>query len=60
MDIKLIALYCAGATRKLWEKFRPEIEVYRKEIDYDRYMSEFEYVYKRLMNYMAAHPELLT
>jgi hypothetical protein len=60
IDIKLIALYCAGPTRKLWEKFRPEIEVYRKEIDYSRYMSEMKYVYGRLMDYMAAHPELLT
>jgi hypothetical protein len=60
VDIKLIALYCAGTTRKLWEKFRPEIEAYRKEIDYSRYMSEMEYVYGRLMDYMASHPELLT
>jgi hypothetical protein len=60
VDIKLIALYCAGMTRRLWEKFRPVVEVYRKETDFSRYMSEFEYVYGRLMDYMAAHPELLT
>jgi len=60
VDIKLIALYCAGVTRKLWEKLRPVVEVYRKETDFSRYMSEFEYVYGRLMDYMAAHPELLT
>jgi hypothetical protein len=38
----------------------PVIEMYRKEIDYSRYMSEMEYVYDRLTGYMAAHPELLT
>jgi hypothetical protein len=60
VDIKLIVLYFAGAVRQLWEKLMPVIVEYRRREDYDRYMSEFEYVYGRLMDYMAAHPELLT
>jgi hypothetical protein len=60
VDIKLVAMYIAGSTRQCWEKLRPVIQHYRREEDYSRYMSEFEYVYNRLMDYMAVHPELLT
>ncbi len=60
IDIKLVALYITGQTRQAWERLKPVIEIYRKERDYIRYMSEMEYVYERLMDYMAKNMELLT
>jgi hypothetical protein len=60
IDIHLVAELMCGVTRKFWEKIEPVIEEYEKEADFRRYTSETKYLYNRLMEYLATHPELQT
>jgi len=60
VDIKLIALFFAGITRIMWEKYRDIIAEERKRLNYRRYASEWEYTYNELLKYMEQHPELKT
>ena len=60
LDIRWVALLMAGTTRHNWEKIEPVIEEIRKGMNYPRFASEMEYLYKELMKYMEKHPELAT
>ena len=60
LDIHLIALSFAGATRQLWEKLEPLLEPMREKFEYPRMWSETEYLCRELMKYMDEHPELKT
>jgi hypothetical protein len=60
VDVRLVALLMAGATRRYWEKLGPVVLKLRKEIDYPRCGSETEYLYTVMMEYMEKHPELKT
>ena len=61
MDIHIVALMWAGATRMFWENIvEPVIEDMRKQYNYPRAWSETEYVCRELIKYMDEHPELKT
>jgi hypothetical protein len=60
LDIHLIALSYAGATRKIWENLEPLLEPMREKLQYPRLWSETEYLCRELMKYMDEHPELKT
>ena len=61
MDIHLVALTWAGATRMYWENImEPVIEDMRKMYNYPSIGSETEYVCRKLIRYMDEHPELKT
>lgn len=60
IDIRLVALLMTGMTRILWEKFDPIIEDWREYTGLPRFISETEYLYNELMNYIEEHPELKT
>ena len=61
MDIHIVALMWAGATRMFWENIvEPIIEDMRKHYNYPRAWSETEYLCRELVKYMDEHPELKT
>jgi hypothetical protein len=60
LDIRLIALMYAGATRQVWEKLEPLMDGFREKFDYPRVWSETVYLCEALMKYMEEHPELAT
>ena len=60
IDIRYVALLMAGVTRKFWEKIAPFIDDLRRDFHFPRYMSETEYLYDRLTEYLEQHPELKT
>ena len=60
LDVRLITMMYAGATRELWEKLEPVIDGCRLALNYPRMYSETEYLCKTLIKYMDEHPELTT
>ena len=60
VNIRLVAMFFAGLTRQIWEKYKDIILEERKRRNYPRYASEWEYTYTELMKYMKEHPELAT
>ncbi len=60
LDIRLIALLICGQTLLVWGKFKPIINEAREELGFSRFMSESEYLYDELLNYLKLHPELST
>ena len=60
LDIRLIALMYAGATRMFWEKLEPLMDGLKEKWKYPRLWSETEYLCKTLIKYMEEHPELAT
>ena len=60
LDIRLIALNWAGASRMVWEKLEPILPQLRKQFNYPRMWSETEYLFRELIKYMEEHPELAT
>lgn len=60
VSIRLVAMFFAGITRQIWEKYKDIILEERKHMNYPRYASEWEYTYNELMKYMKEHPELAT
>ena len=59
-DIRYIAYFIGGGTRMHWEKYKPIIGDLRRLMGYNRWLSETEYLYDRLMEYYEFHPELKT
>jgi hypothetical protein len=60
LDIRYISLFLGGGTRMHWEKYKPIIGDLRRLLGYSRWLSETEYLYDRLMEFMEKHPELKT
>jgi len=60
LNMRLIALMYAGATRQFWEKFEPLMDGLREKFDYPRVYSETAYLCETLIQYMEEHPELKT
>ena len=60
LDIRWIALLIASWTTEYWEKIREAIIEHKKITGAKRLLSEYEYLYNKLMNYMEEHPELKT
>ena len=60
LDIRHVALLFAGVTIKYFEKLKPVLSELREEQGYSRFMDQTEFLYNRLMDYLASHPELKT
>ena len=58
LPIRLVATLCAGTVRTYWEKMSPTIEESR--IDYKRNLSESQYLYNALIEYLDEHAEFQT
>lgn len=58
IDIRLVALTMTNMTRSLWERLAPIVKKARIQTAFPRLLSEFEYLYDELMNYIEEHPEL--
>ena len=52
VEIRLVAELIAGITRKFWEMHQPIIAEIRAFTGQPRFLSETEYLYNRLMEYM--------
>ena len=61
VSIRLVALLVTGLTRNWWESiYKSWIEEGREKMNFRRWMSEAEYLYDELMEYIEVHPELKT
>lgn len=60
LNMRLVALSWAGASRMVWEKLEPILPQLRKQFNYPRMWSETEYLFRELIKYMKEHPELST
>jgi hypothetical protein len=58
IDIRYVALLFAGMTRMLWEKYEKVFFRVRLDFSMPRFVSEYEYLYRALIDYMDKHPEL--
>ena len=47
-----------GTIKETWESYRGIWEEYRRRYNRPRYYIEAEYLYERVVEYLAGHPEL--
>jgi hypothetical protein len=61
VSIRLVALLMTGMTRNWWENiYKSHVSDTRVQMGFPRFVSESEYLYNELMNYINEHPELRT
>ena len=58
LDVRLICLMSVGTIKESWEKYRGILEEWRLRYDRPRDWIEAEYLYERVVEYLAKHPEL--
>ena len=58
LDIRLVCLIDGGTIKEAWEHYRGLWEEYRRRYNRPRYYIEAEYLYGRVVEYLAGHPEL--
>ena len=57
IDISFIDDLISGLIIMLWDKMESIVVVYRERFNYPQFAEHFEYLYNRLKEYMAKHPE---
>ena len=60
IDLHQIATFMGGGFIRYWGKFEPIKGDIREYMNYPRWASETEYLYKELMKYQETHPEFKT
>ncbi|MBN2334661.1 hypothetical protein JXL21_03810 [Candidatus Bathyarchaeota archaeon] len=58
LDIRLVALLMTGFTKHFWQKMAPLKEEMRVKRGYTVWLSETEYLFDRLEEYLKKNPEL--
>jgi hypothetical protein len=58
VNVRLVTEYVSGLIMFYWESFGPVILEVRKKNNFPRFMIETEYLYDRVREYAASHPEL--
>ena len=58
LDIRLVCLIDGGTIKEAWEHYRGLWDEYRRRYNRPRYYIEAEYLYGRVVEYLAVHPEL--
>lgn len=58
LDVRLVCLMSGGTIKEAWEKYRGMFEEWRLRYDRPRDWIEAEYLYERVVDYLAKHPEL--
>ena len=58
VDIGHVAQLISGSILWYWEEYAEVIIAAREELGWPRYSVEVEYLYNRILEYRAAHPEL--
>jgi hypothetical protein len=58
LDVRLVCLMSGGTIKESWESYRGVWEEWRRRYDRPRDWIEAEYLYERVVEYMARHPEL--
>ena len=57
LDVRLMCLMSGGTIKESWEKFRGIFQEMRVRYNRPRDWIEAEYLYERVMDYLARHPE---
>jgi len=60
LDIRLVCLMSGGTIKESWEKYKVIFEEGRVRYNRPRDWIEAEYLYTRVVDYQAKHPELAT
>ena len=58
LDVRLVCLMSGGTIKESWEKYRGVFEEWRRRYNRPRDWVEAEYLYERVIDYLAKHPEL--
>jgi hypothetical protein len=58
LDVRLVCLMSGGTIKESWESYRGIWEEWRHRYNRPRYYIEVEYLYERVVEYLAGHPEL--
>ena len=58
LDVRLVCLMSGGTIKESWEKYRGLFEERRRRYNRPRDWIEAEYLYERVVDYLAKHPEL--
>ena len=58
LDIRYVALLISGVTRMFWEKIGPFVLEAREKFGNPAYMSETEYLYIKLIQYLEENPNI--